>query len=95
MGSISNMKHLPRSLAAQVKATCQKRASRGNVLSTSYKDTPQSMQVGGAQHEFLQALAFALDQSWSISAKRDQNCIIQVLRNKKCSLFRKGREEQK
>lgn len=48
-----------------------------------------------AQCEFLQPFPFAIDQSWSISAKWEQNCIAQILRNKKCSLFRKGWEEQK
>lgn len=86
------MKHLPRSLAAQIKATCQKHAFRGNMQGTSYKDTQE---YASAQCEFLQPFAFAIDQSWSLSAKREQNCVTQMPRNNKCALFRKGREEQK
>lgn len=87
------MKHLPRSLASQIKATCQKCASRSNMLSTSYKDTHRVHKK--CTMWISTTITFTVDQSWSIPAKREQNWVTQMLRNKKCSLFRKGKEKQK
>lgn len=63
------------------------------MLSAIYKDTTEFAR--STQCEFLQPFAFAIDQSWSSSAKREQNCATQMLRNKQCSMFSKGQDEQK
>lgn len=89
---ISNTKHLPGSLAAQIKVTCQKHVSRGNMLSTSYKDTLQSMQVHNVNfyNHFLLLLIKV-----GLSLQKGDKTVTQMLRNNKLSLFGKGTEEQK
>lgn len=86
------MKHLPGSLAAQIKATCQKHVSRGNILSTSYKDTLKSMQVHNVNfyNHFLLPLIKV-----GLSLQEGDKTVTQMLRNNKLSWFRKGMEEQK
>lgn len=86
------MKHLPGSLAAQIKAACQKYISRGIMLNTSYKDTLQSMQVHNVNfynHFLLLLIKVGLSQ------QKGDKTATQKLRNDKLSLFRKEMEEQK